>query len=211
MGHEFFLFKSSFCVLQGEEAKVIIISLVRNHPRGRIGFLNISNRINVLLSRAKHGMYVQLSCLCEFCQPFAISPPPSFSFLLPLVHLLMLLPFSISTLLRYLLGHAQSLEQHPDSKMWPKVLEMLRQGGNLGPGLPLKCANHPGTMNLVCTPADFDVMAEAGGCQLRCVVWRFRNNERKKRKNWKEEESGEKEKRRKRRKSSSSSSNSSRK
>lgn len=43
---------------QGEEAKVIIISLVRSNPQRKCGFLSTSNRINVLLSRAKHGMYI---------------------------------------------------------------------------------------------------------------------------------------------------------
>lgn len=45
---------------QGEEAKVVIISLVRNFSsqKGTIGFLRTSNRINVLLSRAQHGMYI---------------------------------------------------------------------------------------------------------------------------------------------------------
>ena len=43
---------------QGEEAKVVVISLVRSNPDGKCGFLRTSNRINVLLSRAKHGMYI---------------------------------------------------------------------------------------------------------------------------------------------------------
>jgi superfamily I DNA and/or RNA helicase len=43
---------------QGEEAKVIIISLVRSNMDSKVGFLKTSNRINVLLSRAKHGMYL---------------------------------------------------------------------------------------------------------------------------------------------------------
>ncbi|CAZ82087.1 unnamed protein product [Tuber melanosporum] len=43
---------------QGEEAKVVIISLVRSNDAGRCGFLRTSNRINVLLSRAQHGMYI---------------------------------------------------------------------------------------------------------------------------------------------------------
>eukprot|EP00898_Chlorokybus_atmophyticus_P005655 jgi/Chlat1/6090/Chrsp40S05670 len=43
---------------QGEESKIIIISLVRNNRNGRIGFLKSANRINVLLSRAMHGMYI---------------------------------------------------------------------------------------------------------------------------------------------------------
>ena len=43
---------------QGEEAKVVIISLVRSNDERRCGFLKTSNRINVLLSRARHGMYI---------------------------------------------------------------------------------------------------------------------------------------------------------
>ncbi|OOF93584.1 hypothetical protein ASPCADRAFT_517135 [Aspergillus carbonarius ITEM 5010] len=43
---------------QGEEAKVVVISLVRSNTQRRCGFLRTSNRINVLLSRAKHGMYI---------------------------------------------------------------------------------------------------------------------------------------------------------
>jgi hypothetical protein len=43
---------------QGEEAKVVIISLVRSNKDRKIGFLRTSNRINVLLSRAQHGMYI---------------------------------------------------------------------------------------------------------------------------------------------------------
>ncbi|KAF1994313.1 P-loop containing nucleoside triphosphate hydrolase protein [Amniculicola lignicola CBS 123094] len=43
---------------QGEEAKVIVVSLVRSNPERKCGFLKTSNRINVLLSRARHGMYI---------------------------------------------------------------------------------------------------------------------------------------------------------
>ncbi|KAF9886779.1 hypothetical protein FE257_011156 [Aspergillus nanangensis] len=43
---------------QGEEAKVVVISLVRSNRQNRCGFLRTPNRINVLLSRAKHGMYI---------------------------------------------------------------------------------------------------------------------------------------------------------
>lgn len=43
---------------QGEEAKVVVISLVRSNPQNKCGFLNTPSRINVLLSRAKHGMYI---------------------------------------------------------------------------------------------------------------------------------------------------------
>jgi hypothetical protein len=43
---------------QGEEAKVVIISLVRSNQKNNPGFLKTPNRINVLLSRAQHGMYI---------------------------------------------------------------------------------------------------------------------------------------------------------
>lgn len=43
---------------QGEEAKVVIVSLVRSNAENRPGFLKTPNRINVLLSRAQHGMYI---------------------------------------------------------------------------------------------------------------------------------------------------------
>jgi hypothetical protein len=49
---------------QGEEANIILVSLVRSSitqggdVRGTIGFLKTPNRINVLMSRAKHGLYL---------------------------------------------------------------------------------------------------------------------------------------------------------
>ncbi|KAI1006799.1 hypothetical protein K3495_g1423 [Podosphaera aphanis] len=43
---------------QGEEAKIVIVSLVRSNTERRVGFLRTTNRINVLLSRAKHGLYL---------------------------------------------------------------------------------------------------------------------------------------------------------
>ncbi|KAK3947289.1 P-loop containing nucleoside triphosphate hydrolase protein [Pseudoneurospora amorphoporcata] len=43
---------------QGEQAKVIIISLVRSNKKTKVGFLKLKNRINVLLSRVQHGMYL---------------------------------------------------------------------------------------------------------------------------------------------------------
>ncbi|KAK0451375.1 uncharacterized protein EV420DRAFT_714274 [Desarmillaria tabescens] len=47
---------------QGEEAKIVIVSLVRNSgsfdSENSIGFLKSSNRINVALSRAQHGLYI---------------------------------------------------------------------------------------------------------------------------------------------------------
>ncbi|XP_028173495.1 NFX1-type zinc finger-containing protein 1-like isoform X1 [Ostrinia furnacalis] len=43
---------------QGEESKIILLSLVRNNDENRIGFLGTENRICVALSRAKEGFYI---------------------------------------------------------------------------------------------------------------------------------------------------------
>ena len=43
---------------QGEENEIILLSLVRSNSDGKIGFLNIENRICVSLSRAKIGFFV---------------------------------------------------------------------------------------------------------------------------------------------------------
>lgn len=40
---------------QGEENKIILLSLVRSNIRNNIGFLKVSNRVCVALSRAKEG------------------------------------------------------------------------------------------------------------------------------------------------------------
>ncbi|XP_059049950.1 NFX1-type zinc finger-containing protein 1-like [Achroia grisella] len=43
---------------QGEESKIIILSLVRNNIDNKIGFLSTENRVCVALSRAREGMYI---------------------------------------------------------------------------------------------------------------------------------------------------------
>ena len=43
---------------QGEENRIILLSLVRSNSDDSIGFLNIENRVCVSLSRAKEGLYV---------------------------------------------------------------------------------------------------------------------------------------------------------
>ncbi|XP_046738003.1 NFX1-type zinc finger-containing protein 1-like [Diprion similis] len=43
---------------QGEENKIILLSLVRNNKEGNIGFLREENRVCVALSRAREGLYI---------------------------------------------------------------------------------------------------------------------------------------------------------
>jgi hypothetical protein len=42
----------------GEEADVVIASLVRSNSKGSVGFMREPERINVLLSRARHGCII---------------------------------------------------------------------------------------------------------------------------------------------------------
>lgn len=43
---------------QGEENKIVLLSLVRNNEENNIGFLRLQNRVCVALSRAKQGLYI---------------------------------------------------------------------------------------------------------------------------------------------------------
>ncbi|XP_072949027.1 NFX1-type zinc finger-containing protein 1-like [Epargyreus clarus] len=43
---------------QGEESRIVILSLVRSNRDGKIGFLTAANRICVALSRAREGFYI---------------------------------------------------------------------------------------------------------------------------------------------------------
>ncbi|KAG9293587.1 hypothetical protein G9A89_005590 [Geosiphon pyriformis] len=111
---------------QGEEAKIVIISLVRNSAqgdeRGSIGFLKSDNRTNVLLSRAKHGMY--------------------------------------------LLGDAKLFQKK--SQMWDKVIDILRQRGQIGPAFPILCERHPQYVNEISNPQHFAEVSPDGGCMEPC-------------------------------------------
>ncbi|KAK4873187.1 hypothetical protein RN001_015216 [Aquatica leii] len=51
---------------QGEENKIILLSLTRNNKNGSIGFLKTENRVCVALSRAKEGLYIMgnMNLLC---------------------------------------------------------------------------------------------------------------------------------------------------
>lgn len=45
---------------QGEENKIILLSLVRSNADSNIGFLRTDNRVNVALSRAKEGKHLSI-------------------------------------------------------------------------------------------------------------------------------------------------------
>ncbi|KAF5286004.1 hypothetical protein FQR65_LT13001 [Abscondita terminalis] len=51
---------------QGDESKIILLSLVRSNKNGKIGFLKIENRVCVALSRVREGFYIMgdMNTLC---------------------------------------------------------------------------------------------------------------------------------------------------
>ena len=50
---------------QGEESRVVLLSLVRSNQQGRIGYLKEANRVCVALSRAKEGKQVHYMRLAD--------------------------------------------------------------------------------------------------------------------------------------------------
>ncbi|GAA5948709.1 hypothetical protein JCM3765_004981 [Sporobolomyces pararoseus] len=124
---------------QGEEADIVILSLVRNSAslsqddeptffnldraaKSSIGFLKSFNRTNVAISRAKHGMY--------------------------------------------LFGDATLLSEK--SKMWKSVVGELEEQDLVGPHLPVGCENHPEKSLVVNCPGRLMEIAPEGGCLEPC-------------------------------------------
>jgi AAA domain len=68
---------SSVDNFQGEEADIVIISLVRSNDRGIVGFLKEEQRVNVLLSRARFGMFIvgNSECLTQLNAGSAVWGP----------------------------------------------------------------------------------------------------------------------------------------
>lgn len=125
----------------GEESDIIILSLVRSNPANRPGFLNIRNRANVALSRAKQGLFI----LGDAALLRAGASPQS------------IWPQVLSILAReHMIGPALPLHcaQH-NVTTWVKSVEELdaqgRNGGCTAPcGAKLRCGHlceatcHPG-------------------------------------------------------------------
>ncbi|KAG2495159.1 hypothetical protein HYH03_006767 [Edaphochlamys debaryana] len=129
---------------QGEEATVVLLSTVRNNPDGRIGFLAMANRVNVMLSRAKHGMVV-------------------------LGHEPTLRAGGERRGGRRGGGGAGAGGGGGvgGTSMWCQVLDQLHREGCVAPCVRIKCANH-GTELDIPGPSDFRRLAGDGGCGLPC-------------------------------------------
>jgi superfamily I DNA and/or RNA helicase len=123
----------------GEEADIVLLSLVRNPGAGKsgaIGFLKVRilatiiypsnntvqspNRANVALTRARHGMYV--------------------------------------------FGHGDLLAQK--SPMWTKVVEEFQDQDAYGETLPISCHRHPTDVRYITEPAQIRQVSPDGKFSL---------------------------------------------
>jgi len=134
---------------QGEEADVVIISLVRSNPEGSIGFLKSKERVNVLLSRAR---------ICEIIFGNAITLKAS------------------EKKKEEKMAKARALEstnQKPKPGIWTQICDHIEANNSFSTGLNVKCQNH-GKDAVMTEPGDFARLSPDGGCTAACATQELR-------------------------------------
>jgi hypothetical protein len=64
-----------------------------------------------------------------------------------------------------MIGNIQTFtEARKGAELWIKLVEHLKEHGNIYDGLPVVCVRHPDHRSLLKTPADFDAECPDGGC-----------------------------------------------
>jgi helicase required for RNAi-mediated heterochromatin assembly 1 len=123
---------------QGEENRVVLLSLVRSNDKGQVGFLDVDNRVCVALSRAQCGLYLfgNASLLFGYGQDRKGNPQ------------------TWQNVIRIMVGAKRQKEI-------PKVAPVSR----VNEALPLKCSNHNKSTDIK-TAEDWDKIH--GGCQMKC-------------------------------------------
>lgn len=158
---------------QGEEARIIIVSLTRSNCNGKIGFLNEPQRVNVLLSRARDGLILvgNPNCLIGKRGTLAEIGP----LVQPGSHTCTSNSRSTAkeTLIEYAADDGSSSThgkprqggRGPGSRAetWETVLEAVP----VVPGFPAQCERH-GCSHLMTTPNEFETHAPDGGCMEAC-------------------------------------------
>lgn len=133
---------------QGEENKVVILSLARSNEHNQMGFLNVENRICVALSRAQCGFYI-----------FGNGK----------------LLFDVEA--GYKKTKINGITHKAKKKTWTKVMQIMAasegnhievpavQPSRFDQSLPLRCLKH-NNITLVSEPEHFDAIF--GGCKSPC-------------------------------------------
>ena len=64
-----------------------------------------------------------------------------------------------------MIGNAQTfMVSRKGKEVWVPLLNLLKDGGHVYDGLPVKCERHPDRLKLLQTPDDFDLVCPDGGC-----------------------------------------------
>jgi hypothetical protein len=65
-----------------------------------------------------------------------------------------------------MLGNAETFKMSRRGReLWGRLFDLLKQGGNLYDGLPVRCERHKDRTALLTNPADFDEQCPDGGCK----------------------------------------------
>ncbi|MCJ1427130.1 hypothetical protein MMC29_005033 [Sticta canariensis] len=68
-----------------------------------------------------------------------------------------------------LIGNAQTfLGARMKDEVWKRFFELLKQGGHVYDGFPVKCERHPDRTSVLREVADFDIDCPDGGCKEPC-------------------------------------------
>lgn len=171
---------------QGEEARVVIVSLVRSNAAGAIGFLKAPQRVNVLLSRARDSLILLGNPLCllghrgtlvahaPVATPATADAPPwraGAGAAMPVQELKYAEPVHAGAGASGGAAAAAALRLgNKAHSVWQTVFKRIApvNGALSGfKGFPMQCEHHPGTTFLG-TAQDFAVQAPRGGCSKPC-------------------------------------------
>ncbi|SPO07334.1 related to ECM32 - DNA dependent ATPase/DNA helicase B [Cephalotrichum gorgonifer] len=68
-----------------------------------------------------------------------------------------------------MIGHMDTfLASKKGGGLWKKLFNLLKEGGYLYDGVPVRCQQHPDTTSLLASPEDFDKYCPEGGCTKPC-------------------------------------------
>lgn len=64
-----------------------------------------------------------------------------------------------------LVGNSSTFERsRKGGQLWSQFFDLLRSGGYIYKGLPIKCQRHPSCIREIGRPEDFDEHSPDGGC-----------------------------------------------
>ena len=147
---------------QGEEARIVIVSLTRSNAQGQIGFLKEAQRVNVLLSRARDALILVGNPHCLLGRRGTLSETGQT--LLLHGHAWSKDQVAVKeVLLEYTEDSGNDKHHRPGKGTWETVLQAIP----MLPGFPARCEQHS-TDHLLTSPEEFDQHVPDGGCTVPC-------------------------------------------